>query len=106
MNIVGTRIKIARENIGMSQEELADKMGYKSRDTISKIEIGKNNVTQSKIVKFSEILCVSPSYLMGWTNNMTNEEHDAGELADMIKKLDKSEYELIYKMVEKLLKKK
>ncbi len=34
----------------MSQEELATKLGYKSRSTINKIEMGKNDITQSKII--------------------------------------------------------
>ena len=32
------RIKARREKLGMSQEELATKLGYKSRSTINKIE--------------------------------------------------------------------
>ena len=31
------RIKARREELGMSQEELATKLGYKSRSTINKI---------------------------------------------------------------------
>ena len=50
------RIKARREELGMSQEELATKLGYKSRSTINKIEMGKNDITQSK---------TTPSYLMG-----------------------------------------
>ena len=44
------RIKARREKLGMSQEELATKLGYKSRSTINKIEMGKNDITQSKII--------------------------------------------------------
>mgnify|MGYP001435298141 CR=1 FL=1 len=43
------RIKARREELGMSQEGLATKLGYKSRSTINKIEMGKNDITQSKI---------------------------------------------------------
>ena len=34
------RIRKRREELGMSQEELAKKMGYKSRSSINKIEMG------------------------------------------------------------------
>ena len=47
------RIKARREELGMSQEELATKLGYKSRSTINKIEMGKNDITQSKIIAFA-----------------------------------------------------
>ena len=39
------RIKKRREELGMSQDELAQKLGYKSRSTIAKIEKGENDIT-------------------------------------------------------------
>ncbi len=49
----------------MSQEELADRAGYKDRSSIAKIEAGKVDLTESKILTFAEIFHVSPSELMG-----------------------------------------
>lgn len=66
MSNIGIYIKERREALGMSQEELAEKMGYKSRSTIAKIEKGVNDVTQTNIVKFAEVLRTTPGYLMGW----------------------------------------
>ena len=60
------RIKQRREELGISQEELAKMLGYKSRSTIAKIEKGENDITQSKIASFAEALKTTPSYLMGW----------------------------------------
>lgn len=60
------RIRTRREKLGMSQDELAKKLGYKSRSTIAKIESGENDITQSKIVAFAKALGVKPGYLMGW----------------------------------------
>lgn len=65
MNI-GKRIKELRENHGWSQEELAFKLGYKSRSTINKIECGINDITQSKVIEFAKVLDTSIAYLMGW----------------------------------------
>lgn len=65
---IGEKIKEARLQNGWSQEELAKKMGYKSKSTINKIEMGINDVTQSKVVKFSKVLGVSIADLMGWVN--------------------------------------
>ena len=61
---IGDKIKIAREQKKMSQDELARKLGYKSRSTIAKIESGENELTQSKIKKFAAALEVSISWLM------------------------------------------
>lgn len=63
------RIKDSRIKIGMTQDELAKKMGYKSRSTIAKIESGENDILQSQIVKFAEALNTTPAYLMGWEDN-------------------------------------
>ena len=60
------RIRARREELNMSQEELAKRLGYKSRSTIAKIESGENDITQSKIVAFAKALGVKPAYLMGW----------------------------------------
>lgn len=63
------RIRLRREELGMSQEDLANKLGYKSRSTINKIELGINDITQSKIASFAKALDVTPAWLMGWEEN-------------------------------------
>lgn len=64
--IVGEKIRTRRESLGMTQDDLAERMGYKSRSTIAKIEKGVNDVTQTTLLKFAEVLKTTPSYLMGW----------------------------------------
>lgn len=66
MNSVGANIRKYREKLGLSQEELAHRLGYKSRSTINKIEMGINDVTQGKIVAFAKVLGCKPSDLTGW----------------------------------------
>ena len=66
MSEVGKNIARRRKALGITQEELAKKMGYKSKSTINKIELGINDVVQSKVVKFAEVLETTPSVLMGW----------------------------------------
>ena len=50
---LGEKIKKRREELGLSQEDLALMLGYKSRSSIAKIEADINDLTQSKIVAFS-----------------------------------------------------
>ncbi|MGP1489359.1 MAG: LexA family protein [Peptoanaerobacter stomatis] len=66
-------IRDRRIQLDMSQEELAKKLGYKSRSTIAKIETGKVDLPESKIKSFADALNTTPAYLMGWRNN-TEEE--------------------------------
>lgn len=54
--LVGSNIKRRRFELKMSQQELADAMGYKTRSTIAKIESGENDVSQKKLEKFAAVL--------------------------------------------------
>lgn len=65
---LGNRIKSRRQELNMSQEELAIKCGYKSRSTINKIELGINDVPQSKINAIATALDSTVGYIMGWTS--------------------------------------
>lgn len=81
-NIVGLRIKSKRIELGMTQKELADKLGYTNKSTIGKIESGINDITQSRLVAFADVLQTTPSYLMGWDDesaetNVVKEELSA-----------------------------
>ena len=63
---IGERIKRRREELDMSQAELARKVGYSTRSTITRIERDGNGISQDKIVAIAKALKVTPSYLMGW----------------------------------------
>lgn len=65
MNPLYMNIKNRRLELGMSQEELAEKMGYTSRSSIAKIEAGINDIPQSKIQAFAKALNTTPGFLMG-----------------------------------------
>lgn len=66
---IGERIKARREELGMTQQQLADRLGYKSKTSINKIEIGKNGIAQKKIVDFANALQTSIEYLMEMDND-------------------------------------
>lgn len=59
------RVRKKRIELGLSQEELAERMGYSSRSSINKIEMGRP-VTQKIIIRLAKALDTTPSYLMGW----------------------------------------
>ena len=66
MKSVGQRIRERRESLHMSQEELANRLGYKSRSSINKIEIDGRRVPQNKIKDIADALQTTPAYIMGW----------------------------------------
>lgn len=63
------RIKQLRQQLKMSQGELAIRTGYTDRSTIAKIEAGKIDIGQKKLVVFAEALETSTAYLMGLVDN-------------------------------------
>ena len=66
MSKIGDRIKQRRIELGLSQDELATMLGYKSRSSINKIERDGQNLPQPKITQIARALNVKPSYIMGW----------------------------------------
>jgi repressor LexA len=64
------RIKSRREELGLTQEELAAKMGYRSRSSINKIELGKNDIPQAKVEAFARALDTSVAWLLGMSDDL------------------------------------
>lgn len=58
-------IKAKRLELGMTQDELAKKLGYSGKSMIAKIESGKVDLSQSKIIAFAKALDTDPGELMG-----------------------------------------
>jgi repressor LexA len=65
----GERVRARREQLDMTQDELAKKLGYKSRSSVNKIELDQRNMKQSQIVSLANALQTTPGYLMGWKEN-------------------------------------
>lgn len=63
---IGERIKARREELKMSQDDLAKRLGYKSRSSINKIEADQRSLRQSKIKAIADALETTPDYIMGW----------------------------------------
>ena len=93
-------IRSRRIALKMTQQELAQKLGYKSTSTIAKIESGKNDVPQAKLAAFAEALNTTTADLMGFKNVKPVQEVSANtvtctiskgkpQLEELIKKLDR-----------------
>lgn len=77
MSTIGSRIRNRREELGLSQDELGKRLGYRSRSSINKIELDQRNLTQSKIKAIADALETTPAYIMGWDepDQKLNEEN-------------------------------
>ena len=56
MSLLYKNIKNKRTALGLSQEELAKKVGYSGRSMIAKIEAGKIDLYQSKVDEIAKAL--------------------------------------------------
>ena len=48
--LIGTRIKVLRQEQGLSQDELAHLFGFKDRQTVSAMETGIRRITASELL--------------------------------------------------------
>ena len=61
----GEIVRQLREKQGLSQEQLANQLGYRDRSTIAKIETGKQGLSQKKIRQLAAFFNVSINHIMG-----------------------------------------
>ena len=77
-------IKHRRKELGMTQTDLAKKLGYTDKSMISKIENGSIDLPQSKIISFAEVLNISPSDLMGWEEPSQANKLDYSKISNIM----------------------
>jgi toxin-antitoxin system, antitoxin component, xre family len=73
---LGEKVKLKREELNLSQEELAEKMNYKSKTSIHKIEVGITDLPLSKVKELAAVLKTTPAYLMGWEEDKSQEKEN------------------------------
>ena len=86
---IGQRIRQRRIALNISQDELAKRIGYKSensRSTINKIEMGINDISQSKLPLYAKALHTTESYVLG-LDSEPQQYSDYGILPIRAKKL-------------------
>lgn len=62
---IGSRIKAAREEMGLSQLELARSLGFQSATAISLIESDERKVTSEVLERLSDVLHRDIKYFLG-----------------------------------------
>lgn len=67
-------IKKYRLSLGLTQTELAERVGYTDRSMIAKIETGKIDLSRNKVYDFAEALHTTPIVLMGLDEELKKEK--------------------------------
>lgn len=65
MQKIYENIKKYRLSLGLTQSELAERVGYTDRSMIAKIETGKIDISINKVYDFAEALHTTPITLLG-----------------------------------------
>lgn len=84
---IGDRIKNRREELGLTQTDLAKRMGYSTKTTISRIESAGDNVSRKTIERVAEALNVKPRTLMGWDEEESKGYYINGETAKIAEQI-------------------
>lgn len=92
MHNIGLLIKQKREELGLTQEELAKKVGYKSRASINKIEL-QRDIPIKKLKPIADVLGIDIHVLVGLQNDIDDESPYAIDNAHMIAQI-RNDYEL------------
>jgi transcriptional regulator with XRE-family HTH domain len=70
-------IKNKRIALGLTQDELAQKLGYKTRSSINKIEKGLNDIPRAKIEEFARALGTTAVELLNWDTQSKSDTPEA-----------------------------
>lgn len=70
MMTIYDRIKEKRLELGLTQQDLADKVGYTGKSMVAKVEKGQVDLPTTMVQKFANALETTPSYLMGWDDEL------------------------------------
>ena len=94
----GQKVKYLRQRLGLTQEELANKIGWKTKSSVAHIEQDRD-LPIDKIKLIADILGTTGAYLMGW-------ERDPEKVDFLLKALDSitdEQFELLLSYVKELL---
>lgn len=109
---IGDKIRKRREELGYTQDELAKKLGYKSRSSVNKVEMSRE-IPMKKVKLYADVLDLSVPFLMGWEDDdsiieiaetdvaLSNMGKRVKEYALKLANLSAEDKEMIMKMIDR-----
>lgn len=100
---IGQRIRQRREYLGLTQDELAKKLGYAGRSSVNKVE-NSREVSMKKIEKYAIALDTTVPYLMGWEDSEDKTEtpvfeKEHIELITLYSQLEKEQKDAVFNLL-------
>lgn len=87
---IGERVKLRRQQLGLTQQELAKRLGNSSRASICTIEKDREDLTTTRISKLAVALDTTESFLMGWTDNPNSSDVSSPHNTQKVKIVSKA----------------
>lgn len=102
--MIGKLIKQRRLELGLTQEELAQRLGYKHKSAVNKLEMNKNDVNQTKLIKIAQALECSPLYFVEDVKHDTPLPEDVLAYAEKLSRLPPDKLDNAMKYIDFLSK--
>lgn len=99
---IGERIRERRIELGLSQDDLAKKIGYASRSSINKFELSRD-MRLNKVEMMAKALECTPEFLMGWDEDDTIAQED-NEMLNTFHNLSPENRQLVMNLIRSLAK--
>lgn len=99
--IIGKRIRHAREQKGLTQEQLAEKLEV-SNAYISKIERGRTPINLERLSELCVMLEESPEYILSGANNRTK-DYLRHEIMSMLEGCSPEKIKLIAQVIRPIV---
>lgn len=97
-SVIGRRIKTARLEQNLKQEELADKLDV-SIAFLSRVERGSSKINIRRLTQIAELLNVSPAYLLTGSNTVSK-DYLKEDFRIILDKCTPEQQKLIYQISE------
>ena len=95
MEKLGDNVRKRRQQLGMTQDELADLSGYTSRSSVAKIEKGLVDLTQTKIIALAKALQCDPGIALA----PKSDQVAAGIRVELLRRRNNQEAALVAALV-------
>lgn len=99
-SIIGKRIKIARKNSNLTQEQLVEKMGV-SIAYLSKVETGKIHINLERLSQICNLLNVTEGEILNGVSNNSKDYLNC-EFNELLKNCSAKKQKLIYDIVQNI----
>ncbi len=96
LNILGKRIAELRSKKGLTQEQLAERVGY-STNHISKLELARTNPSFELLIKISSALNIELKDLFDFKDYITS-DYIRNEMIKIINSSNDKQIKLLYKI--------